>query len=57
MTFNDIISVIGTNGIAIVIIAYFLFKDYKFNAQIISIMDETNKMLGKISTIIEKEGK
>ena len=53
MTFQDIVSVIGTNGIAVIIIAYFLYKDYKFNSQLITLMDETNKMLSRISTIID----
>lgn len=57
MTLQDIISVIGTNGIAVVIIAYFLYKDYKFNNQLITLMDETNKMLSRISTIMDIERK
>lgn len=40
-----IVNLITTNGIAVVIIAYFLFKDYKFNEQIIDILGEIREVL------------
>lgn len=40
MTITEIIELIATNGAALFIIAYFLFKDYKFTTQLIDLMYE-----------------
>ena len=45
MSINDLISLIASNGMAVVIIAYFLFKDYKFNGQITGILQEIKEVL------------
>ena len=45
MELNEIINLIATNGMAIVIIAYFLFKDFKFNATITSVLTEIKEVL------------
>ncbi len=45
MGLQDIISLIASNGMAVVIIAYFLFKDYKFNASITGILTEIKEVL------------
>lgn len=45
---EQIINLIVTNGIAIVIVAYFLFKDYKFNEQIISVLGELRELMAVI---------
>jgi hypothetical protein len=45
MGLSDIITLIATNGMAIVIIAYFLFKDYKFNESILNVLSETKEVL------------
>ena len=46
---QEFINLIITNGIAVVIVAYFLFKDYKFNGQIIELMQEIREVLAVIS--------
>ena len=51
---QEFINLIITNGIAVVIVAYFLFKDYKFNGQIIELMQEIREVLAVLSS---KEGK
>ena len=57
MTLQEIINIISTNGIAVIIVAYFVYKDYKFNSQLVSLMDETNKMLSRVSTILDRSVK
>lgn len=46
---QEFINLIITNGIAVVIVAYFLFKDYKFNGQLIELMQEIREVLAVIS--------
>lgn len=55
MGIQDMVSLIATNGMAVVIVAYFLYKDYKFNGQLISIMSETRETLASIKEIMKKE--
>ena len=51
---QDFINFIVTNGIAVVIVAYFLFKDYRFNGQLIELMQEIREVLAVISRREEK---
>ena len=46
---QEFINLIITNGIAVVIVAYFLFKDYRFNGQLIELMQEVREVLAVIS--------
>lgn len=50
MQLQDLVNVIVQNGMSVVIIAYFLYKDYKFNQQIIDTLTAINKVLGKLET-------
>lgn len=52
---EDFVNLIVNNGMAVVIIAYFLYKDYKFNGQIIGILSEVKEVLVELRTA--KEGK
>lgn len=45
---EQIINMIVTNGTAVCIVAYFLYKDYKFNAQLIGIMSEIREVLAVV---------
>ena len=51
---NDIIDLIVSNGLAVVIVGYFLYKDYEFNGQLISLMQETNVVLATLKDIITR---
>jgi len=42
---EQIINLIVTNGTAVCIVAYFLFKDYKFNGQLIELMTEIREVI------------
>lgn len=46
---NELINMIVANGVAVVIVAYFLYKDYKFNGQLIDLMQEIREVLALIS--------
>ena len=46
---NDLINMIVSNGVAVVIVAYFLYKDYKFNGQLVELMQEIREVLCLIS--------
>lgn len=46
---ENIINMIVTNGVAVVIVAYFLYKDFKFNGQLIELMQEIREVLSLIS--------
>jgi hypothetical protein len=43
---SDIIELMVNNGIAVVVVAYFLFRDYKFNQELVG-------TLAKISSHME----
>lgn len=47
---KELINMIVTNGVAVVIVAYFLYKDYKFNVQLVELMQEIREVLSIIST-------
>lgn len=42
---EQIVNLIVTNGMAVVIVAYFLLKDYKTHNQLISLMGEIREVL------------
>lgn len=50
MEFSELVNLIGTNGIAVVIIIYFLFKDYKFNQAILDTLTAIQVVLTKLET-------
>lgn len=47
---ENMVNLIMNNGMAVVIVAYFLFKDYKFNNQIVSLMGEIKEVLVSLRT-------
>lgn len=52
MTLEAIINLIATNGMSIVIIAYFLFKDYKFNQQICEVLNEVREVQSETKGVL-----
>ena len=54
---EEFVNLIVTNGMSVVIIAYFLFKDYKFNAQILGVLGEVKDVLTSLKTIHEVEAR
>ena len=47
---EEIVNLIVSNGMSVVIIAYFLFKDYKFNGQILDVLGEVKDVLTALKT-------
>lgn len=45
---EQIINTIITNGTAVVIVAYFIFKDYKQTGQIINVLTELRELMAVI---------
>lgn len=47
---QEMVNLIASNGMAVVIIGYFLYKDYKFNQQIVDVLGNINNVLAKLET-------
>ena len=47
---EQIVQLITTNGMGVVLLAYFIFKDYKFNQNILTVLDKMNTILAKLET-------
>lgn len=52
---STITELINNTGMTIVLMAYFLYKDYKFNQQILDTLGAINVVLTKLETWHEKE--
>lgn len=50
MDMNAIVQLVTTNGMGVVLLAYFIYKDYKFNTNILSVLDKMNVILAKLET-------
>jgi len=46
---NDIVNLLVNNGIAVVVVAYFMFRDYKFNNELVKTMTQIQDNLQSIS--------
>ena len=46
---NDIVDLIVNNGIAVVVVAYFLFRDYKFNDELIKTLTTIQNTLTAVA--------
>lgn len=57
MELMELVNVGSTYGMSIVIIAYFLYKDYRFNEQLLSVMGEVKEVLAELRTWHESEDK
>ena len=56
MEITTIAELITNYGMSFVLMAYFLFKDYKFNQQILDTLSAINVVLTKLETWHAKEG-
>lgn len=52
---EDIVNLFVSNGMSVAIIIYFLYKDYKFNDQIISVLTEMKEVLAALQAWHAKE--
>lgn len=54
---EEMVNLIVSNGMSVVIIAYFLYKDYKFNESILNVLGEVKEVLASLKTWHEAESK
>lgn len=54
---EEMVNLIVSNGMSVVIIAYFLYKDYKFNQSILDVLGEMREVLSALKTWHEREEK
>ena len=48
---EEIVNLFTSNGMAVAIIIYFLYKDYKFNDLILSVLTEIKEVLAALKTV------
>ena len=49
---EEMVNLIVSNSMAVVIIAYFLYKDYKFNQSILNALAEMSEVLGGVKEVL-----
>ena len=47
---ENIVNLIVSNGLGVVLVGYFIFKDYKFNEQIINVLGEVKEVLTELKS-------
>lgn len=52
---DDLVNLIVNNGIAVVVVAYFLIRDYRFNDNMIKTMTTIQNTLVALTEQIEKK--
>lgn len=45
MDLSNLVDIVVNNSVALVVIAYFIFKDYKFNEKLITLCDRVNTLI------------
>lgn len=51
---EEIVNLIMNTGLSAVLVGYFIFKDYKFNQQILDVLAEMREVLACLKTWHEK---
>lgn len=57
MELNSIVDLLSTAGFAVVLMAYFLLKDWKFNQSILDVLSEVKEVLVELKTWHKLEDK
>ena len=52
---EEMVNLIVSNGMSVVIIAYFLWKDFKFHGNIVNVLTEIKEVLAVLKAHHEKE--
>lgn len=47
---NDIAQLISNYGMSVVLLAWMIYKDYKFNTQILAVLDKVTVVLTRLET-------
>lgn len=51
---ENIVNLIVNNGIAVVVVAYFLYTNYKWNEKLVDTLARIDETMSRISTKIDK---
>lgn len=54
---EELVNLIVSNSMSVVIIAYFLYKDYRFNENVLNVLTEVREVLACLKTWHETESK
>jgi len=57
MEISEIVQLIAQDGMSVVIIGYFLYKDYRFNQQILDVLSQVREVLSALQAWHAKEEK
>lgn len=57
MELANIVELLSTTGFAVVLMAYFLVKDWKFNQSILDVLSEVKEVLTELKTWHKLEDK
>lgn len=55
MGIEELSNLIMNHGLSVVLVGYFIFKDYKFNQQILDVLGEMKEVLAALKTWHESE--
>lgn len=50
---TDVVNLIVSNGLAVVIIAYFIIKDWKTATQQLDLMSQINELMGRVEGVLQ----
>lgn len=53
MAMPDIVNLIVSNGLAVVIVGYFIVKDYKTATSQLELMSQLNALMGKVEAVLQ----
>ena len=54
---EEMARVVSNYGFSVVLLAWMIYKDYKFNENILAVLDKINTVLAKLETWHNAEGK
>lgn len=54
---NELAQAISNYGMTVVLLAWMIYKDYKFNENILAVLDKINVVLAKLETWHNEEEK
>lgn len=53
---EEIAQIVSNYGMSVVLLAWMIYKDYKFNENILAVLDKINVVLAKLETWHNVEG-
>lgn len=53
MAMSDVVNLIVSNGLAVVIIAYFIIKDWKTATAQLDLMRQINELMGRVEGVLQ----